>query len=311
MTIDVQSSDPATGTGRISSIEHEIGPTGTLVLSVPVGEIEIHAVEGGQVRVRDMGGHGPLLEARTGPGRLAVGLADGVRGRWWNRMPVPLLQVEVPAAARVDIDTTTADIRADGLVGDQRIRSVSGAVRLERGAGRITIDSVSGDVAVDAGAAVVARLRTVSGDVVVRAATFTQLEAHTMSGHIRASGRLLRGAHRMETVSGDAVLVGGADVLAEASTISGDITSDLPHTTGGGLGRRSVRIGSGDARLVFKSMSGDLAILRGDGPSTVPPPAPSPSAESEAARLAILEGLEAGDFDVAEATRRLVALDRA
>ena len=46
MTIDVQSSDPATGTGRISSIEHEIGPTGTLVLSIPFGKIEIHAVEG-------------------------------------------------------------------------------------------------------------------------------------------------------------------------------------------------------------------------------------------------------------------------
>ena len=109
-------------------------------------------------------------------------------------------------------------------------------------------------------------------------------------------------------------------MAAEATTLSGDITTDLPHTTSGGLGRRSMRLGSGDAKVIFKSMSGDLAILRGraaSGPAGSGPAEPvaardaAAATAAEATRLGILEALESGSIDVAEAARRLADLDHA
>lgn len=296
-----------------SSIEHEIGAQGTLTLSIPFGRIEIHAVDGVTARVRDVAQHEPLLFVEHANGSLRVEMlhAHGLR---WGRPPAPDLQVEVPAGARVDIDTTAAEIMADGLLGEQRIRTVSGIVRLARSGGAIEVTGVAGDVWVQADAQLDARVRTVSGEVHLRAPSWRRLEVRTMSGAIRVEGRLLPGSHRIETVSGDAVLQGTTDLAAEASTLSGDMTTDLPHTTSGGLGRRMMRVGSGAARVTFKSMSGDLAILRGEArsdPAAAPPMGPRMTADGEAARLGILEDLERGAIDVTEAARRLAELDHA
>ncbi|HXR26605.1 MAG TPA: DUF4097 family beta strand repeat-containing protein [Candidatus Baltobacteraceae bacterium] len=300
--------------GPISSIEHEIGAHGTLTLSIPFGTIQIHAVEGATARVRDVAQHDPLLRAEQAAGSLRVEMVHS-RGLRWGRPPAPEMQVEVPAGARVEVDTTAAEVTVHGLLGEQRFRTVSGSIRLEQGAGAIDVTGVAGDVWVDAAGPLQARVRTVSGKVQLRAPAWRLLEVHTMSGAVHVEGRILPGAHRIETVSGDAALVGTTDMAAEASTLSGDITTDLPHTTSGGLGRRSMRLGGGDAKVTFRSMSGDLAILRGPvRPSpaeSVEPRAAAAAADAEAARLRILEALEQGAIDVPEATRRLAELDRA
>lgn len=302
-----------TATGApVASVEHEIGPHGTLTLSIPFGSIEIRGVAGTVARVRDVAQHEPLLRAESGSGSLRVELAHSARGLQWGRPPSPELQVEVPATARLEIDTTSATIRGHGLIGGQRLRSVSAEVRLDDGAGALEITGVAGDVWVQgrAGETMEARVRTVSGSVELRASAWRLLEVRTMSGDVHVEGRVLAGAHRVETVSGDAVLVGTADMAVEASTLSGDVTTDLPHTTSGGLGRRAMRIGGGDARVTFKSMSGDLAILRGPTDSA-PQRGDTVDSDLEAARLRILRAVEEGAIDVAEATRALAELDRA
>ncbi len=301
-----------TAAAPVSSVEHDIGPHGTLTLSIPFGSIEIHGVAGTIARVRDVAEHEPLLRAEPGSGTLRVELAHSPRGLHWGRPPAPQLHVEVPAAARLEIDTTSAPVRGRGLTGAQRLRSVSAEVRLEDGAGAIELTGVAGDVWIQgrAGVTMEARVRTVSGDVELRAPAWRLLEVRTMSGDVHVEGRVLAGSHRVETVSGDAAIVGTADMAVEASTLSGDVTTDLPHTTSGGLGRRAMRIGGGDARVTFKSMSGDLAILR--GPSDPRPLEPGPAdPDGEDARLRVLQALEAGTIDVAEATRRLAEFDHA
>ena len=305
--------------GPMSAIEHEIGPHGTLIMSIPFGRIEIHAVDGTIARVRDVAPHEPLLLADQATATLRVEMVHG-HGLRWGRPPSPDVQVEVPAGARVEIDTTTAEVIAQGLLGEQRIRTVSGGVRLEHAGGGIEVTGVAGDVWLDADRQLAARVRTVSGEVHMRAPSWRLLEVRTMSGAVHVEGRILPGAHRIETVSGDAELVGTADMAAEATTVSGDITTDLPHTTSGGLGRRSMRLGSGEARVTFKSMSGDLAILRGATVAASDPTTPGPAqpaaggdgapGDAEAARLGVLEALERGAIDVAEAARRLAELDR-
>ena len=299
----------------VSTIEHEIGPHGTLILSIPFGTIQIHGVDGTTTWVRDVAPHEQLLVADATAGSLRVEMIHG-RGLRWGRPPAPDVQVEVPAGARVEVDTTAAEITAHGLLGEQRIRTVSGGVRLEQSGGAIDVTGVAGDVWVQAAGPLGARVRTVSGEVHLRASSWRLLEVRTMSGAVHVEGRIMPGSHRIETVSGDAVLSGTSDLAAEASTLSGDITTDLPHTMTGGLGRRSMRVGSGDARVTFRSMSGDLAVLRGAPGAGAAEAAPrwedmAKPTGAEAVRLDILEALERGAIDVAEAARRLAELDDA
>jgi hypothetical protein len=122
------------------------------------------------------------------------------------------------------------------------------------------------------------------------------------------------------TVSGDAILLSNRGLRITAVTVAGDLKSDLPHTSEGGPGRRSLVVGDGATELQFRSVSGDLRVMdpaaAGNGRI---PAAPRPTAsqqsplieqdEAEATRLVILRALESGEIDIAEATNRLATLD--
>ena len=182
-------------------------------------------------------------------------------------------------------------------------------------------------------------VRTVSGDVALRAATLRSVQAATTSGDIKVAGRLLGpGPFRIVTVSGDMLLAPVGDVRVEMATLSGDLASELDGLTESRRGHRSLRVGSGEPLVEFRSMSGDLSVVR---PTAVParttlageaalpdPPRPRPRtpptervptatpangaivAAYEDARLRILRSLERGEIDVEEAGLRLEALDR-
>jgi len=191
-------------------------------------------------------------------------------------------------------------------------------------------------------------IRTVSGDVEIRAATVRSLTVSTTSGDLKLAGHLAGpGPFAIETVSGDGLLAPAGDVRIEMTTLSGDLSSNIGDRVQGGRGHRSLSVGTGGPSLTFRSMSGDLRVVR---PSAVPspsradrkapPPAPpaapqapepspavatdepipmpAPAAQNgaiaaayDAARLRILLSLERGEIDVAEAGRRFEALDTA
>ena len=178
-----------------------------------------------------------------------------------------------------------------------------------------------------------------SGDVELRAGTIRSLRAATTSGDIKVAGRLLGpGPFGVETVSGDGLLAPAGDLRIEMSTLSGDLRSDVEGRSEGGRGHRSLSIGNGGPHFTFRSLSGDLRIVRptpvgptGEPPSRTigsdPEPAPAIAATGAAAaaapatvsgaiatayddaRLGILRSLERGEIDVAEAGRRLESLD--
>jgi hypothetical protein len=177
----------------------------------------------------------------------------------------------------------------------------------------------------------------VSGDVALRAGTLRSLQATTTSGDLKVAGRLLGpGPFKIETVSGDMLLAPAGDVRVEMATLSGDLESELDGLTESRRGHRSLLVGSGEPLVEFRSMSGDLSVVR---PTAVPARtapsdegAPDPSASAsdtpterlptsapangaivaayEDARLRILRSLERGEIDVEEAGLRLEALDR-
>jgi len=325
-----------------SNLEHAIGADGLFSISLGSGEARLRAVSGGTVRIRDGRGQdlADLFELELGDGNAALRAMGDGRGRR-GRGGSPDLEIELPARTTVVVESASGDVDVDGLLGDQRYRSSSGDLRLRAVSGKIAIEAVSGDVDVVAIGEAEVRMRTTSGDIELRAATIRELQATTTSGDVKIAGRLAGpGPFSIVTVSGDGQLAPAGDVTIEMASLSGDLHSDFPGKFEGGRGRRSLTVGTSGPRVDFRSMSGDLNVVRPEAvghpellpaaeppgpvePATAPQPpeppiAPEPGAPAvngaiaaayEDARLRILRSLERGDIDVAEAGNRLEALD--
>ena len=316
-----------------ASLEHPLGADGLLSLRLRDGNVRIRAVESDRLTIRDVDGHDLS-------GMFAIVLGEGnvsLRSSRDGGGSTPDLEIELPRRATIVVETASADIEVDGLTGDQRYRTASGEVQLRTVTNRIAVDAVSGDIDVVASGEAEVTLRTVSGDVALRAATLRSVQATTTSGDIKVAGRLLGpGPFKIVTVSGDMLLAPVGDVRVEMATLSGDLESELDGLTESRRGHRSLRVGSGEPLVEFRSMSGDLSVVR---PTAVPartmpsgeaaaaPSAPASDTPTERlptsrpangaivaayedARLRILRSLERGEIDVEEASLRLEALDR-
>ena len=305
-------------TGATPALEHAVGPDGLVLIRLRSEDLRIRAVAGPDARVRARDGRsldGYAIE--RGERRLELRSGHGRRRD---------LEVEIPATASVVVEGSSADIRVDGLAGEQRYRSLSGDLELRNVCGTIVAEAMSGDVDILADGPVRIDVRTVSGDIAVRAGAIGLLRAGTTSGDLRVAGRFDgEGPFAVETVSGDATIAPAGDLRVEVRTITGDIRSDAPSRLEESDGRRFLVLGSGGPSMTFRSTSGDLRIvrampLRPEAPlePTVPPagaiapapaPSPDPDVAADAVRLDVLRALERGDIDVAEAGRRLEALD--
>ena len=345
---------------------HVIGAGGLLAVSLRDGDLRLRAVDGDEVRIRDRGDRALDREVtiERGDGSVAI-----KAGRWLDiggSHGGADLDIDVPRGATVVIEGASTDIAADGLTGDQRYRSASGDVTLRGTTGRVDVETVSGDVDITATGETAMTIRAVSGDIGIRAGTLRSLEVSTTSGDIKIAGRLAGdGPFRLQTVSGDALIAPAGDVQIEMTTVAGDLHADVGSVIDGRRGRRSIAVGQGGPSLSFRSMSGDLRVVRATPITTNPahvesvePAKPAEPAEpteptepvepvqpidSEPAeplapiagagddtervpvvwpsdatpavpgdddpRLTILRALERGEIDVAEAGRRLEALD--
>jgi hypothetical protein len=325
-----------------AAIEHEIGVTGLLELRLRSGDARLRGVDGSVVRIHDADRDlASRLQIERGQGSLSVrvgasgGLGsfdqvthDGIHGED--------LVIDVPTRATVVIEASSADVTIDGLIGDQRFRTSSGDVRLRDVSGQISVETVSGDVdmlSVDR-AAIAAR--TVSGDLAVRASDLESLQVSTTSGDVRLAGRLAgAGPFAIDTVSGDMLLALAGGVRLEASTVAGDVTSEVTARSEGSPGRRVLVVGEGRPTMTVRTMSGDVTLIEASAVMRAHAPAPPTAADGptaadastedsptvvidhaeprtdddDAARLAILRALEDGEIDVAEAGRRLEALE--
>jgi len=314
-------------TATPATIEHRIGPTGRLSVKVADWDLVLAASPDDIARVRGADGQAlpDELEVERGSDSLSirqpsrfpdVGFVMGAQAGGRR------LAIEVPAHAAVNIDSASGDIAASGLRGEQRLRTASGDLRLDGAAGDITTETVSGDISVGVEGSVGLAVKTVSGDVSVEGGRVERVRLATTSGDVRLTSELGAGPHAIMTVSGDAILLSNRGLRITAVTVAGDLKSDLPHTSEGGPGRRSLVVGDGATELQFRSVSGDLRVMdpaaagngriaAAAGPiASQHSPASEPDA-TEATRLDILRALESGDIDIAEATDRLATLDGA
>lgn len=334
----------ANETTAAATIEHAIGPAGSLSLVLASWDAEVIGGAGDVVRVRALSGVLPEgLEVERGPDSLAIRQPTTFRlgGMIVHRDDAVKLGIEVPAGASVDIQTASGDVSLRNLVRSQNVRSASGDIRISSAAGAVAVETMSGDAEIDLAGPATIRARSVSGDLTIRGGRADDVSITTTSGDIRLLSALGRGPHSIATVSGDAeVAASGAGLRVTAKTVAGDVRTRLPHTTEGRAGRRTIIVGDGRVEVEFKSVSGDLEVLgqpdaardvaRPPAVGAPPPQPPDPPAPplpvvphdasapseaaridepSEAARLAILQALERGEIDIAEAGARLAALD--
>jgi hypothetical protein len=337
-----------TGTSTGAKLEHRIGPDGLFSIAIGSGEARLRGVDGDLVRIRARRGRDLADVFAIGLGDGSLSLRDS-RESGRGRGGSADVEIDLPFAATVVVEQSSGDLEVDGLTGDQRYRTASGDVRLGNVSGRISVESASGDVDIVAVGAADVTLRTMSGDVELRAGILRSLQATTTSGDLKLAGRLAGpGPFSIVSVSGDALLAPAGDVRIEMATLSGDLHSDLGGRVENVRGRRTLTIGSSGPTVEFRSMSGDVTVTRpkefdasakGSEPETaafedevVPEDAepaadaPETAEEPEAtthhpasngaiaaaydeARLRILRSLERGEIDVAEAGRRLEALD--
>jgi hypothetical protein len=194
------------------------------------------------------------------------------------------LVVHVPQKSLVRGSLVSADLETRDLLGEQRLRTVSGGIRahLLRGGSvnsvsgdlhvsvggteGVEIETISGDVHVD-GATAGLRVQSVSGDLTIQLGTFTAVRVKTISGEVHFGGAMgATGRFEAESVSGELEIrfasTPAADFDIESHT--GDIENcfgPAPQTAQFGPGSHLVfRSGDGAGRVRISTMSAEIRL---------------------------------------------------
>ena len=269
----------ASPNGTTVVLEHRIGETGNVTVRVAEWDVEVVAIDGDVVRVKDAAGDrlpdnleveraddGLSFASRAASGSTSWSAADRRRRS---------SSVEVPSGASVTIQTASGDVQAARLHGPIRIRTASGDLLLVDVAGSVQVETVSGDVAIRLDGPTNLEIKTVSGDTIVEGGRVDHLAYQSTSGDLRLKSELGDGPHAIGTVSGDAIVTSRNGIRVAAQTVAGDLSSELPHTSEGRPGRRSLIVGSGSTVVQFRSVSGDLQVVGPSGDGAIEPRRPA------------------------------------
>ena len=138
------------------------------------------------------------------------------------------LFIRIPALSELTASGVSTDIDVRGVLGVQRLETISGDIEAEAFSSDLEMKTVSGDTRVNGhNQESLVTVTTVSGDCIVRDVA-GELEATTVSGSVDATAAVLSRA-RIKTTNGDielttAIAPGGR---ITATTINGDVEVEL------------------------------------------------------------------------------------
>jgi DUF4097 and DUF4098 domain-containing protein YvlB len=259
-------------------------PAGTVEISNTAGSVRVTVWPRNEVEVTGTLGKGSQRLDLTQSGkvtRIKVVLPSS------GRVEGTDLVVKIPAASALSVNTVSADIRATGVLGAQRLQAVSGGIDTEAAAEDIECKTVSGDVNIKGGGKdTVINVTTVSGDASLTGVS-GEVNGTTVSGDLSVTAATANRS-RLASTSGDLGLRGklGADARIELQSTSGDVRVDLAgpvsadfdvSSFSGGIrncfGPRPSRAseygpgtelrfsqGEGAARVRIRTMSGDVSL---------------------------------------------------
>ena len=260
-------------------------PTGEVVISNVSGSIDVRGWDRNEVQVTGhVGRDVQRVDVETSGGRTFVKV---VLPRGSNRHAEAEIEVSVPKGSSLEVSAVSADVSSRGVLGTQRLKSVSGEITADIAGSESEVRSVSGDVTVrGSGKPLSLRVSsvsgsldltntagkldvvTVSGDARVQMGDTSELRGRTTSGNLEVSGKLTRdGRVDVEGVSGDITLRLSAPggLSTEIESFSGDIegclAGNVERVSKYGPGSRlNIRTVEAGARVRAKTLSGDIDI---------------------------------------------------
>jgi hypothetical protein len=194
---------------------------------------------------------------------------DGMLG-WLRRdRRRTVLSIAVPKSCRVNAGVVSAPSVVAGFEKQTHVKSVSAEIVLDAVSGAVVANTVSGAVesrAMDGDLS----FKSISGDLTVADGTPHRLKANTVSGRITADLALRPTGHvTLNSVSGDILVRLPENVEADVNvrSTSGRLVSTfekLSNTSGPGSKSMSGRLGGGMASLSAITVSGEVALLKGE-----------------------------------------------
>jgi DUF4097 and DUF4098 domain-containing protein YvlB len=289
-TLALLASTLACGGETPANFEREVAADakGVVEVTSTAGTIDVSAWDRAAVSVKaELGEAVDHVEVSSSGNHTVVRvILRSHEGGGWNRDETHL-RVKIPKDSELHASGVSANVTSSGVLGIQRLKSVSGDVTAEIGPSDVEVKSVSGSLKLR-GHGQPARLyvSTVSGDVEIAHAA-GELETTSVSGEITAqldsarsvrargtSGDIHLEAHfgrgadlDAQTVSGDVKLRGTFEdgFEYEAQSVTGDISdcfnvrAERTSQYGPGQKLRGTR-GAGNAHVRVKSMSGEIEL---------------------------------------------------
>jgi DUF4097 and DUF4098 domain-containing protein YvlB len=258
---------------------------GEVVISNVSGSVDVRGWDRNEIQVTgNLGADVERLDVESSGGRTVIKVVLP-RGR--NSDSGADLDIQVPRGSRVEASVVSADLSSRGVLGQQRLKSVSGEITADiagddselrtvsgdltiRGNGkplRLRASSVSGNIDLTNAAGSV-DVVTVSGGARLDLIDASDVRGRTTSGELELRAKLTRdGRVDIEGVSGDITLRVSAPngFSTEIESFSGDIEGCLAdgveRVSKYGPGTRlNIRTVEAGARVRAKTMSGDVDI---------------------------------------------------
>jgi DUF4097 and DUF4098 domain-containing protein YvlB len=271
-----------------SNVDRKIAAesNGEVIISNVSGTIDVRGWDRNEVQVTGhLGEDVERLDLTSSSGRTIVKV---VLPRGNSHDGDADISIQVPKNSTVEVSAVSADVSSQGVLGTQRLKSVSGEITADisgddsevrsvsgdltvRGSGKpisLRANSVSGGLDLTNGAGKL-EVVTVSGDANVQMAEASEVRGRTTSGNLEVRAKLTRdGRVDVEGVSGEITLRLSAPggLSTEIESFSGDIEGCLAGSVervskygpGVRLNLRSVE--AGGARVRAKTLSGDIDI---------------------------------------------------
>jgi DUF4097 and DUF4098 domain-containing protein YvlB len=260
-------------------------PNGEVVISNVSGTIDVRGWDRNEVHVTGQLDSGvERVDVESSGGRTVIKV---VLPRGNNHDGDADIEVSVPRGSSIEVSAVSADVSSRGVLGTQRLKSVSGEITADIAGTESEVRSVSGDLTVrGSGKPISLRVSsvsgsldltnaagkldvvTVSGDARVQMGETSEVRGRTTSGDLEVSGKLTRDARvDVEGVSGDITLRLSAPggLSTEIESFSGDIegclAGNVERMSKYGPGKRlNLRTVEAGARVRAKTLSGDIDI---------------------------------------------------
>lgn len=227
------------------------------------------------------------LEYEAGERQVRIKVTRPDHKSRWGDDDDAMLTLRVPRGARIAAHTVSADIKVEGVRGEQDLGTVSGtldtrvfdeAVEVRSVSGDITVTGTGGKAAVSfgnvSGTTIINGIRgglegkAVSGNITASVAAADRLRVGSVTGDIGLQVELTAAARaHLESVNGDITLTVRPPVNAEfeVETLNGDIETCFGAKARAkskyGPGRElTLTQGSGGARVDIHTLNGDVEV---------------------------------------------------